>query len=90
MELWDDDQKKLLCRNVPLYGRGQVSFNESGYLLGVPPCVWSDGVDGEEGYLPPPVIRLNGNYSCTAIQNATYGHWGVMALWQMRTAYLRK
>ena len=37
--------------------------------------------------LPPPRVRLDGNYTSIKRVNSTHGHWGVMALWQMRGAY---
>ncbi len=42
-----------------------------------------------EGLRPPPAIRLDSNLSCVKRSNNTYGHWGDMALWQMRGAYVR-
>ena len=36
---------------------------------------------------PPPRVRLDGNYTSIKRVNSTHGHWGVMALWQMRGAY---
>ena len=41
-----------------------------------------------EGLQPPPVVHLDSNLSCVKRTNATNGHWGVMALWQMRSAYM--
>jgi hypothetical protein len=31
---------------------------------------------------------VKGNYSTIKRGNSTNGHWGVMALWQMRGAYM--
>ena len=41
-----------------------------------------------QGLRPPPIIRLDGNYASVKRSNNTNGHWGVMALWQMRVAYM--
>jgi hypothetical protein len=38
--------------------------------------------------LPPPLIHLTSNLTTIKRGNATNGHWGVMALWQARGAYL--
>lgn len=59
--------------------------NESAYVVAIPPCVWGSAA---EGLRPPPVIHLKSNLSCVKRANATYGHWGTMALWQMRGAYI--
>ena len=40
-----------------------------------------------DGLRPPPRVRLDGNYTSIKRVNSTHGHWGVMALWQMRGAY---
>lgn len=76
---------KLLCRQLPLYGKGNVSgdkYDEAGYLA-LPPCIWSDkGGEGLEPsvWLPPntPMISIKKN------RNTHIGHYGEMASWQMR------
>jgi hypothetical protein len=85
LELWNDDTGELICRNTPTYGTGAAAFNESGYITGIPPCLWGSAA---EGLAPPPVLQLDSNLSCVKRANNTNGHWGVMALWQMRAAYL--
>ena len=85
MELWDDDTGTLICRNEAMYGKGTSPHDETGYVVGIPPCLWGAA---EEGLRPPPIIRLDGHYSSVKRANNTNGHWGVMALWQMRAAYL--
>ena len=85
MELWDDDKKLLLCRSAPVYGNGTAAMNENGFMLAHPPCLWGNAA---EGLLPPPLIHLDSNLSCVKQSNSTNGHWGEMALWQMRAAYL--
>ncbi len=69
------------------YGTGGTAVqNESSYIVALPPCVWGSAA---EGLRAPPAIRLDSNLSCIKRSNSTYGHWGDMALWQMRGAYLR-
>eukprot|EP00947_MAST-08B_sp_MAST-8B-sp1_P005814 g5814.t1 len=86
LELWDNDANKLLCRNEPLIGQGKApTHDEKGYVVGIPPCLW--GVD-QKGLLPPPILSLDGNYTTIKRANSTWGHWGVMALWQMRGSYM--
>jgi hypothetical protein len=86
IELWNDDTGDLICRNVPVYGNSTTQVqNENAYIIGIPPCLWGDAADGLP---PPPVLHLNSNLSTVKRANNTNGHWGVMALWQMRAAYL--
>ena len=54
-------------------------------MVGIPPCVWGSA---EEGLQPPPVLHLDANLTTMKRGNSTNGHWGVMALWQCRGAYL--
>ncbi len=84
MELWDADRNELLCRNEPTIGAGQGVHDEKGFVVGIAPCVWGAAADGLR---PPPRVRLDGNYTSIKRVNSTHGHWGVMALWQMRGAY---
>jgi hypothetical protein len=83
-ELWDADRNELLCRNEPTIGAGQGVHDEKGFVVGIAPCVWGAAADGLR---PPPRVRLDGNYTSIKRVNSTHGHWGVMALWQMRGAY---
>ena len=59
--------------------------DEAGFVVGIAPCLWGGA---GEGLLPPPTIKLDGNFTSIKRVNSTRGHWGVMALWQMRGAYL--
>merc|ERR1712066_314026 len=79
MELWNDDTGELLC-NVTAEYNGDAEC-----VLVLPPCLWGSA---EEGLKPPPVLHLNSNLSCVKRANNTYGHWGTMALWQMRASYI--
>jgi len=85
MELWDDDSGELLCRNVPTIGTGSASpHDEADFVVGTAPCLW--GGAGEGLLLPHDQTRRQ-LYLIKRV-NSTRGHWGVMALWQMRGAYL--
>ena len=83
--LWNADTGELICRNTALYGNGTEIENEKGYVVGIPPCVWGSEA---EGLLPPPKIHLDSNLTTVKRTNNTNAHWGVMALWQSRGAYL--
>ena len=86
MELWDDDRNELLCRNEPLLGAGVAkTHDEHGFVVSIPPCLWGSEA---EGLRPPPLIDLTSNLTSVKRANATHAHWGVMALWQMRGAYV--
>ena len=85
-ELWNRDTGELICRNTAVYGNGTDPLDEKGYVVGIPPCVWGSA---EEGLLPPPVLSLDTNLTSIKRANSTNGHWGVMALWQARGAYIR-
>jgi hypothetical protein len=85
LELWDDDRSELICRNEAKIGTNNSQhMNEEGFVVGIPPCVWGAA---EDGLLPPPRIHLDSNLTTIKYANSTNGHWGVMALWQMRAAY---
>ena len=77
-ELWNADSNKLICRQSPVYGTGNSTFNELGYL-NVPPCVFGEEVDG---LMPaknlPFGTRLFSRKRC----KADTGHHGEMSLWQ--------
>ena len=75
LELWDMDTNTLLCRNVPTLGNStkNEAQNELGYVVAIPPCVWGSAA---ENLLPPPIIRLDGNYATIKQGNNTYGHYG--------------
>ena len=86
-ELWNMDTGELICRNVAEYGAGLAPSDEKGYVVGIPPCVWGSAADGLQA---PPRIHLDSNLTTIKRANSTNGHWGVMALWQARAAYLPK
>lgn len=67
-----------------MYGTGTEAQDELDYVISIPPCLWGSAA---EGLLPPPVISLDTNLTTVKRVNSTFGHWGVMALWQMRGAY---
>ena len=66
------------------HGASTEAHNEESYLVGIPPCLWGSEA---EGLLPPPRLHLDANLTSIKRVNNTNGHWGVMALWQMRAAY---
>ena len=69
---------------MKLVGRTMAGSGLSTPVVGIAPCVWGAAADGLR---PPPRVRLDGNYTSIKRVNSTHGHWGVMALWQMRGAY---
>ena len=86
MELYRNDtghEMELLCRQVPIYGRGNVKenkYDEKGYIA-LPPCLWGD----DEGLEPS--VFLPENTPLVSIKyhkNTKVGHYGEMASWQMR------
>ena len=83
IELYNDDTNELLCRQLPVYGSGQVEddrFDELGYLA-LPPCLWGTEV---EGLVAPVSLTFNTTLRSVKKNNATFGHYGEMASWQMR------
>lgn len=83
IELYRNDTGELLCRQLPYYGKGNVThdkYDESGYLS-LPPCLWGDekGLDAPV-WLPKntPLLSIKKNF------NTHRGHYGEMASWQMR------
>ena len=86
LELFDAASGALLCRQTPLYGGGDLAdkFDEAGYAT-IPPCLWRGGGGGDDAALPAaPFLPFNATLRTVAVQNATYGHYGQMASWQMR------
>ena len=81
MELYNADTGVLLCRVLGDFGqgRGNVTFDEKGYLK-LNPCVW--GYD--EGLLEPPFLSWDTNLMSIKKNNNTNAHYGEMASWQMR------
>ena len=84
LELWSRDTGELLCMVTPKLGRSDAVWDEAGYLW-LPPCQWGSAQDG---LLPPPVLPLDANLTAVKRTNATYYHYGVMGIWQMRGAYM--
>jgi len=82
-ELWNEDTGELLCRQVPVYGKGNVShdkYDEAGYIL-IPPCLFGDASEG----LQPSKFYAKANLlSVKRCVNTHVGHYGDMAMWQMR------
>ncbi|KAL4225559.1 hypothetical protein ACF0H5_016247 [Mactra antiquata] len=86
MELYRNDtghNMELLCRQVPVYGKGNVThnkFDETGYLA-LPPCLWGNDKGLNPSVLLPqntPLVSIKKN------RNTHMGHYGEMASWQMR------
>mmetsp|Transcript_78311 Transcript_78311/g.151216 ORF Transcript_78311/g.151216 Transcript_78311/m.151216 type:complete len:904 (+) Transcript_78311:70-2781(+) len=86
IELYRNDTGKpqLLCRQLPIYGQGNVTndkWDEAGYVA-LPPCLWSDDDTSLEPsqWLPAntPMFSVKRN------RNTHLGHFGEMASWQMR------
>ena len=86
IELYKNDTgtPELLCRQVSVYGEGDVAankFDEVGYVA-LPPCLWGSP---EEGLEPPVYLGPNTPmFSMTKSRNTLVGHTGQMASWQMR------
>ncbi|KAH8052627.1 hypothetical protein JL720_14864 [Aureococcus anophagefferens] len=81
IELYKNDTgtPELLCRQVSVYGEGDVAadkFDEVGYAL--PPCLWGSKDEG----LEPPVFLGEDTpmFSITHTWNTHVGHTGQMAL----------
>ena len=78
-----NDTGEILCRQLPVYGKGDVKsdkYDEAGYVA-LPPCLWGE----EDGLLDPfelpygtPLLSIKKN------RNTRVGHFGEMASWQMR------
>ena len=83
IELYNADTMELLCAQLPVYGEGNThadKFDEKGYVA-LPPCLWG-GAD--EGLAPPVPLKYSTNLLSVKRNNATVGHYGEMASWQMR------
>eukprot|EP00051_Salpingoeca_urceolata_P013699 m.173227 g.173227 ORF g.173227 m.173227 type:complete len:766 (+) comp17867_c1_seq2:212-2509(+) len=83
VELYNEDTGQLVCRVTSVPGTGDEALNERGYLW-LPPCQWGAA---EDGLQQPPVLHLDTNLTSIKRVNSTYGHTGVMAIWQARGAY---
>jgi|TARA_B110000091_G_C13773451_1_gene457770 hypothetical protein len=83
LELYRNDTGEILCRQLPVYGTGNVKedkYDEAGYVA-LPPCLWGD----EDSLVTPfelpygtPLLSIKKN------RNTHVGHFGEMASWQMR------
>jgi len=82
-ELWNDDTGELICAVQPVQGANDTVFNEIGYVF-TPPCTWGSAA---EGFLVPPVIKMDSNLRMVSYYNSTYGHPGQMGIWQMKAAF---
>jgi len=85
MELTNADTGELLCEIRPVFGKSGHAKDEESYIW-LPPCQWGAP---EEGLKPPPLLKLNTNLTSVKRSNSTYGHPGVMAIWQMRGIYAK-
>jgi len=86
MDLIDERNGNLLCRNTMLFGKSEKALDEEGYVVGIPPCLWSP----DDPLLPPPpILHLDTPLLSIARVNSTYAHWGDMAMWQMRGSYVQ-
>ena len=77
-ELFNAETNELVCRQVPVYGTSNATFDEAGYLS-VPPCLYGDA---SEGLLPAVTYPGNATFFSTKTCQADYGHHGEMSLWQ--------
>jgi len=85
LELYDESTGTLLCRNSATFGKTDKIFDEIGYIAQIPPCLWGSA---SEGLPPPPRIYLDTPLLTIKRANNTYPHYGDMASWQMRGAYV--
>eukprot|EP00445_Apocalathium_hangoei_P040720 CAMPEP_0203970122 /NCGR_PEP_ID=MMETSP0359-20131031/97802_1 /ASSEMBLY_ACC=CAM_ASM_000338 /TAXON_ID=268821 /ORGANISM="Scrippsiella Hangoei, Strain SHTV-5" /LENGTH=491 /DNA_ID=CAMNT_0050908071 /DNA_START=33 /DNA_END=1508 /DNA_ORIENTATION=+ len=85
MELFHVRTGQLLCRTRPQYGNGSGAGDESGFVVGIPPCVW-----GPPPLSPPPRIRRGDLLRTMARYNSSEARHGVMSLWLMDAAPLAK
>mmetsp|Transcript_11909 Transcript_11909/g.30617 ORF Transcript_11909/g.30617 Transcript_11909/m.30617 type:complete len:553 (+) Transcript_11909:1-1659(+) len=84
-ELWNADTGELLCRQVPVFGESPAAtpenpYDERGYIA-IPPCLYGPE---SEGLYPPTYLSYDTNLTSIKKNNNTYGHYGEMAMWQMR------
>ena len=77
-ELFNQDSGKLVCRIVPVYGTGNTTLDELGYL-NTPPCLFGNPADGLALAVP---IPLNTTFFSVKRCSADAGHHGEMSLWQ--------
>lgn len=82
IELYNADTNELLCKQSTVYGKdstGPSRFQEIGYVA-LPPCLWGD----EEGLAPRVNLTMGTRLRSIKVNDATVGHTGEMASWQMR------
>eukprot|EP00931_Biecheleriopsis_adriatica_P119607 TRINITY_DN94830_c0_g1_i1.p1 TRINITY_DN94830_c0_g1~~TRINITY_DN94830_c0_g1_i1.p1 ORF type:complete len:509 (+),score=48.69 TRINITY_DN94830_c0_g1_i1:28-1554(+) len=77
--LLNTDTGEVLCETQGVYGTGDTSMNELGYVVAIPPCVWHDEA---------PQLHLDSNLSSIAKYNASTPHLAVMSMWEMRGAFI--
>ena len=65
------DTKELICDSAMRYGASNKAGDERGYLVGIAPCVFPEGLNMTFGRL----------LESTIVYNATTAHHGVMGLW---------
>mmetsp|Transcript_61941 Transcript_61941/g.170570 ORF Transcript_61941/g.170570 Transcript_61941/m.170570 type:complete len:455 (-) Transcript_61941:351-1715(-) len=73
IELWNQDTGELYCRQLPMFGKGDITndkFDDKGYAT-LPPCVWSD--DASEDLPTRPRVPFDAKLYSVAVQNSTYG-----------------
>ena len=90
MELINADTGESICLVTPVYGDGgDEVMNEDGYVVALPPCVWSNDPNDQQthGLKAPPRLALDTNLTAIKKSNSTYFHYGVMAHWQMRGSW---
>jgi len=83
-ELYNADTGEMLCKVEPVLGSSDDPMDEESYLW-LPPAQWGDPT---QGLAPPPVLSMDTNLLSIKRANATYGHYGVMAIWQGRGAFV--
>jgi len=66
--------------NHPFLSPPQDRFDEAGDIA-LPPGLWGSAA---EGLAPPITLPFNATLRSEKLNNATYGHYGEMASWQMR------
>jgi len=81
--LYNADTGEVICRQVPVYGQSNTTYDEKGYLA-VPPCVFGSP---EDGLLRSPVLNASTRLFSTKTCSANDGHHGEMSLWQTYCQY---
>lgn len=84
LDLYNADTGALLCRQTPVFGKGEGPFDEKDYIA-IPPCLWGSPAEGLE---PPSFLSYETNLLSIKRNNNTYAHYGEMASWQMRGVHV--